>query len=100
MTKRTAFTALSAACAAVLFGGCAQQPSLTDRDFGDTVRAAVAQQTANPDAPAKRAALGGIDGPAAKSTIDRYEKSYDTPPAPVNVFTIGVTGSASGGGSR
>jgi hypothetical protein len=42
--------------------------------------------------------VAGLDGPAADATIDRYHKSYETPPQPVNVFTIGI-GSGSGGTS-
>lgn len=96
MTQRTAMTVISLGCAALLLGGCAQPRQLTDEGFGDAVRAAQAQQTLNPDASRNRAAPKGLDGPAAKASVDRYEKSYEAPPPPVNVFTIGI---GSGGGS-
>ena len=89
--------------AALLMSGCAETPigggTLLDRTFGDAVRAARLQQTLNPNASQNFVAPAGLDGQAAKATIDRYERSFEMPPPPVNVFTIGV-GSGAGGGAR
>lgn len=84
--------------AALLLAGCAARAPVLDQHFGETVNTAKAQQTVNPDASLDRDPVAGLDGPAADATIDRYHKSYETPPQPVNVFTIGI-GSGSGSGS-
>lgn len=83
---------------AILLAGCVPRSTVVDQHFGEAVNAAKAQQTLNPDASRNRDPASGLDGQAANATIDRYHKSYETPPAPVNVFTIGV-GSGGGGGS-
>ncbi len=87
--------ALAAAIGAALIAGCAETPRV-DEHFGEAVRAATAQQIVNPDASLNKDPVAGIDGQAANSTVDRYHKSFQVPPPPVNVFTIGV---GSGGGS-
>ena len=78
--------------------GCAPTTPRVDQHFGEAVNTAKAQQTINPDASRNTDPVAGLDGQAAKSTIDRYQKTYQTPPPPINVFTIGV-GSSAGGGS-
>jgi hypothetical protein len=83
---------------AALLAGCAARAPILDQHFGETVNTAKAQQTVNPDASLDRDPVAGLDGPAANATIDQYHKSYETPPQPVNVFTIGI-GSGSGSGS-
>jgi hypothetical protein len=84
--------------AALLLAGCAARAPVLDQHFGEAVNTAKAQQTVNPDASLDRDPVAGQDGPAADATIDQYHKSYETPPQPVNVFTIGI-GSGSGSGS-
>jgi hypothetical protein len=83
-----------AACTEPRIGG----KDLTDQTFGDAVRAAQAQQTLNPNASQNPVAPQGMDGPTAKATIDRYDKSFETPPPPVNVYTIGVGSSGGAAG--
>lgn len=77
--------------------GCAPATPRMDQHFGEAVNTAKAQQTVNPDASRNADPVAGLDGPAAKFTIDRYQKSYQTPPPPINVFTIGVGSSAGAG---
>lgn len=100
MKQRTMITMLGLGCAALFMSGCAPARYASDDSFGDAVRTAQAQQTVNPDAPRNAAAPIGLNGAAAKATVDRYQKSFETPPPPVNVFTIGVGGSTSSGGTR
>lgn len=99
MTQRTTIKTIGLGCAALFISGCAQTRYATDEAFGDAVRSAQAQQTLNPDASRNTAAPKGMHGAAAKATVDRYQKSYETPPPPVNVFTIGV-GSTSASGAK
>ena len=84
--------------AALLLAGCVTRAPVVDQHFGEAVNTAKAQQTINPDASLDQDPVAGLDGQAANAVIDRYHKSYETPPQPVNVFTIGV-GSGSGGTS-
>lgn len=100
MTQRTIISLTGLCCAASFIAGCAHPRYATDEAFGDAVRAAKAQQTINPDASRNMEAPNGLHGAAAKATVDRYQKSYETPPPPVNVFTIGVTGNSSGSGQN
>lgn len=80
--------------------GCVNQTPKLDGNFGNAVNAAKAQQIINPDAGLAAAPPDGIGGEAANNTIDRYNRSFQTPPVTTNVFTIGVgTGGASGSGS-
>ncbi len=98
-TKKLAIA--SVGLVALLVAGCAENRYREEEGFGDAVRAAKARQIINPDASRSTARPDGMDGHSAKATIDRYEKSFETPPAPVNVFTIGVgSGSAGGAGGR
>jgi hypothetical protein len=78
---------LLASCAIV---SCANKPTYLDQHFGEAVNAAKAQQIINPDAPQALYPLGGIDGQAANASIDRYHKTFMTPPATASVFTIGI----------
>lgn len=81
---------------AAVVAGCSSYPSNVDDNFGKAVTGLRAQQVIDPDAPSRRKPPAGIDGQAAKSSVDRYQKSFDTPPPPVNVLNIGI-GSSSGG---
>ena len=72
--------------------GCAAKTPRLDARFGDAVNTAKAQQTINPDASRNTDPVAGLDGQAANAAIDRYHKSYEQPPAPGNVFTIGIGG--------
>jgi hypothetical protein len=85
--------------AALLLTGCAARTPVLDQHFGEAVNQAKAQQTVNPDASRDRDPVAGLDGQAANATIDRYHKSYETPPQPVNVFNIGVGGGSGSSGS-
>ena len=87
--------AITLAIASVALAACAPLNPRLDASFGDAVNLAKARQVIDKDAPAKNAKLdaAGLDGRAAKSVIDRYEKSFTTPEPTPNVFAIGVTGS-------
>jgi hypothetical protein len=97
MSELTWKAALACAAAAAL-GACAPAETQTELAFGDAVRAAAAAQTLHPEASRNMAPPAGMDGHAARSTVERYEKSFESPPAPANVFTIGIGGA--GGGAK
>jgi len=80
----TALLALTAALA-----GCAHTTPNWDNNFGNSVRASVAAQVADPAASANTNPVVGIDGRAARSTQQRYEGSYRTPESHGSAMTTG-----------
>lgn len=83
---------LSAAWLLLGVTGCATTTPMLDRNFGETVRLVKAQQTLNPGAALNTNPVTGMDGKAAKSGYDAYQKSYATPEVQPNAFTIGIGG--------
>lgn len=80
--------AVLASCA-VLGAGCANRPP---PPLGGIVGLTMAQQILDPQAGVNRPMVKGIDGQAAKSGYDNYQKSFRAPQPQPNVFTIGVGG--------
>jgi hypothetical protein len=80
---------IAAAASLSLAAGCAVYPSQVDSRFGASVMNARASQVVDPAA-AARARAQSLDGVAAVAAADAYKKSFETPPAPVNVFNIGI----------
>lgn len=76
--------------AVVVLAGCASTTPRMDEKFGEAVNKAKAQQIINPDASQNADPVAGIDGEAAKSSIDNYHRVYKSPSA-------ATTGSVSGG---
>jgi len=76
--------------------GCASHTPVLDSKFGAALSSAMVAQTIDADAGRKAAPVIGIDGDAAASSMERYKATFKSPPAPVNVFNIGV-GSSTGG---
>lgn len=81
-----------------LLAACASPAPNLDTQFGKAVNAAKAQQTINPDASKNRDPVAGIDGAAAKESVDRYQSTFKSPPPATSVINIGI--GASGGGGR
>jgi hypothetical protein len=81
-----------------LLSGCVSIYPEVDERHGDAVRAATRAQILNPQGSGNAAIAPGIDGRAAKETMDRYVDSFKAPPPNVNVINIG--GSLSGQDSR
>ncbi len=69
-----------------------------DCTFGDAVNIAKARHMMDKDAAIRNANkdAAGIDGVAAKESLDRYHKSFRTPEPAPNVFSIGVSGQSGG----
>ena len=77
---------------------CAPTTPVFDRQFGEATRSLTAQQIIDTNAPVanRNRVPEGMDGRAALSTHERYQKSFTDPPPPVNVFTIGIGGGSTG----
>lgn len=101
MCKVTQKTILALAVSMFAMVGCVSSTPDLDSKFGEAVTLSKAQQTVNPSASQNTDPVAGIDGKAAAGARDRYNKSYEHPPASGNVFMIGVGGgSGSNAGSN
>jgi hypothetical protein len=85
--KTTLHTLILVALTAGL-AACTTTPNL-DRNFGQAVNQAKAQQTINPDASLNTDPVAGLDGVAANAAIDNYTKSVQAPPEPATIINIG-----------
>jgi hypothetical protein len=72
-----------------LLGGCVSPYPESDRRFGHALNAAKEAQAINPAPARPRAVATGVDGRAAKETMDRYVDSFKAPPPTINVLNIG-----------
>lgn len=72
--------------------GCAMPPNAQEPPMGATVSLTMAQQVMNPTAGTNSDPVTGLDGQAAKSGYDAYQKTYRAPVPQQNVFTIGIGG--------
>jgi len=77
------------AAALWLTAGCVSIQPGGDERFGEAVRAANRAQTINPQGAPNRDLAAGIDGSAAKETMDRYVNQFKAPPPTMNVINIG-----------
>jgi predicted component of type VI protein secretion system len=83
MMKTTIYSLMLAALTTALAACTSTTPNL-DKNFGQAVNQAKAQQTLNPDASLNTDPVAGLDGVAADAAIDNY-KSVQTPPEPARV---------------
>lgn len=86
--KTTRHTLILVTLTAGLAACTSTTPNL-DRNFGQAVNQAKAQQTLNPDASRNTDPVAGLDGVAADAAIDNYTKSVRAQPEPATVINIG-----------
>ena len=67
---------LSAAALALQLAACATTTPHEDARFGQSVRATLAAQVADPAAGRNVKPVSGIDGRAARAALQRYESSF------------------------
>ena len=73
-----------------LLGGCATEPApYLESRLGDAVRAARVQQTIDLNASENTDPVAGIDGTSARTSINRYQKSFDAPPPTFTIINVG-----------
>jgi hypothetical protein len=80
---------LGAAALLAMLAACASHPSRFDRQFGVAAKATLQQQIIRPGPPASQY-VGGLDGQAAKSANDNYQKSFRDPVPQTGALSIGV----------
>lgn len=90
--QRLAFRLALVAGACAVLNGCLSTTPMWDRTFGNSVNQITAMQVLNPNASQNADPVTGMDGVAATAAQQNYEKSFTAPPAPTNMFTIGVSG--------
>lgn len=66
---------------ALLLSACAPTTPHWDARFGESVRATMASQVADPAAVRNANPVDGIDGRAARAAHERYERSFARPEA-------------------
>jgi len=76
--------------AALALSACASSLWSPQASFGQAVRQAQQAQALDPSAPKAVVTTLGTDGVIAKAAVDRYHKSFEVLPPPVNVLNIGV----------
>lgn len=75
-------------CAAL--GGCMTSTPIWDAHFGEAARAVAQAQIIDPHAAEHNPSTQGVDGKAAVSAMNRYDKLYEVPAQTVNPFVIGI----------
>jgi hypothetical protein len=70
--------------------GCVQRTPLLESQMGRSVTMLKAQQIINPEAGHNPDPVAGMDGKAAKSAYDHYQKTFKAPEPQGNAFTIGI----------
>lgn len=80
---------------------CACQNTMPryEREFGQSVRNTMQAQIINPNASKNQDPVKGLDGRAARDSINSYQKSFTKPVPQPNVFNFGVGGAGTGGSS-
>ena len=75
--------------ATVLLAGCVSNTPQRDRSFGLAAKDTLRLQIVRPTPPGSQTAPG-LDGQAAKSAYDNYQKSFKDPVPQAGALTVGV----------
>ena len=75
---------------AFALAGCMSSTPVWDTRFGDSGRTVMKAQIIDPHAAEHVAATTLVDGNAAASALDNYDKSFKQIDPPANAFVIGV----------
>jgi hypothetical protein len=84
----TSIPRLAALALLTALAGCSTTPQL-DLQFGLAAKATLQQQILHPGTPTSQS-VAGIDGAAAKSAHDNYQKSFKDPVPQSGALAIGV----------
>ncbi len=89
MNKPLYLSTLAAVGSALVLGACAPTTPHVDSQFGISTRAALAQQTRDPDAASKNV-QEAVEGAAARESVERYRNAYRDTQQAGDGFTIGL----------
>lgn len=81
-----------------MLNGCSPSPTMLHPSFGQAVKQAKWQQTANPKAPDNLEPVEGLHARSGEKAMTQYEKSFEQRPGSTRRFGI-LLNPGSGGGS-
>ena len=74
----------------MLLAGCATRPSRLEADYGTAYHLALSNQILDREAGKNLEPVSGFNGIAAQAALEKYQKSFEKPPAPpAYVLSIG-----------
>ena len=82
-----------------MLAGCSGM-SRVEMDYGNSIQTAKMNQILNPQAGKNLEPVTGLDGKAAKATVEKYQKSFEAAPTPSSlpsIITLGTSGGGEGG---
>jgi hypothetical protein len=85
----TSLSRLGAVALLATLAGCASNTPHLDSQFGLAARSTLNQQIVHPGPPATQT-VSGMDGQAAKSAYDNYQKSFKEPVPQAGALAIGI----------
>lgn len=80
------------AMTALIFAGCATEPSRVEMDYGTSHNLAKFNQIYNPEAEKNLDPVTGIDAQSADKIVEKYQKSFERPLPAAPTFAITVPG--------
>ncbi|MHC4269359.1 MAG: hypothetical protein ACYSTS_12935 [Planctomycetota bacterium] len=90
--KKTFFVLISLLVIVILLGGCSLYESRLEKDYGNSHRLAIVNQTLNPEAEKNLEPVYGIDGKTTNTIVESFQKSFEErkrePSFPLDVIQI------------
>ena len=88
--KKTFFVLINILVIVMLIGGCTAFESRLEKDYGNSHRLAIVNQTLNPEAEKNLEPVYGIDGKTANIIVESFQKGFEDrspePEYPLNVI--------------
>ena len=75
--KKTFFVLINLLVIVMLLGGCTVFESRLEKDYGNSYRLAIVNQTLNPEAEKNLEPVYGIDGNTANIIVESFQKSFE-----------------------
>jgi len=97
MTMQRRNLMLLVALPATLLAACQTLTPNVDSHFGEAANIAKAEQIINPDASQNPDPVSGVDGKAAQSAKENYDKSFKAPAKTTITNSITIGGAGGGG---
>jgi hypothetical protein len=92
--KKTFFVLINLLVIVMLLGGCTAIESRLEKDYGNSYRLAIKNQTLNPEAEKNLEPVDEIDGNTADTIVKSFQESFKSRTRPAN-FPLAAIGSSS-----
>ena len=90
--KKTFFVLINLPAIVMLLGGCALFESRLEKDYGNSQKLAIVNQTLNPEAEKNLEPVYGIDGKTSNIIVESFQESFEErsrePRFPLDVLQI------------